>query len=117
MERVDQTPGQLSAAIHNIVGMRKRGELVDDNFFDSPGLFPANMRQYMEAGTSYNVLKLALMQVTRPELLEFWWELQAGTRCDRVNANVGRDLEKIRELDPRSYLPDEEKLRQRTQKS
>ena len=71
----------------------------------------------MQRGTSYNVLKLALMQVTRPGLLEFWWELQAGTRCDKVNANVGRDLEKIRELDPRSYFPEEEKLRQRTLKA
>ena len=80
-------------------------------------VFPANMRQYMEAGTSYNVLKLALLQVTRPELLEFWWELQAGAPCNNVNANVGRDLEKIRELDPRSYFPEEEKLRQRTLKA
>ena len=75
------------------------------------------MRSYMERGTAYNVLKLALMEVTRPELLEFWWELEKGTNCrESVNAKVGKDLEKMRELDPRSYLPEIEKLRQRALK-
>ena len=101
--------------MHQVVGLKKRGELQDEGFFDVPGRFPEDMRSYMERGSAYNVLKLALVQQTRPELLEFWWELEAGTTCrESVNAKVGKDLEKIRELDPRSYLPDGEKLRQRT---
>ena len=116
LERVDWSAGAIAEAMHQIVGLKKRGELQDEDFFDGAGKFPVDMRSYMELGSAYNVLKLALVHVTRPELLEFWWELEAGEDCHDVNAKVGKDLEKLRELDPRSYLPDAEKLRQRTLK-